>query len=115
MFTIPHQAAHHAGIELPYKRSNFHLGDREALIERVRCHGLERVIAWHQSIAYNLHSGTAYAELIMRMPRWQDILAGRPAAQALAFATELAELAQERLDAGEPLALDTLAVVARRA
>jgi len=115
MFTIPAQAARHAGIELPDKRSNFHLGDREALMERVRSHGFERVLGWHQAITYNLHSGAAYAELIMRMPRWQDVLADRPAAQTVTFATELAELAQERLDAGEPLALDTLVIVARRA
>lgn len=114
MFTIPPQAAQRAGIELPPQRSNFHLGSRDALRERVARNGFTRVIAWYQAMMPHWRDSRHFADVTLAMPRWRGAVEGRPPALMQAFRTELMRLADERLDAGEPLGLDTLIVIAER-
>lgn len=115
LFTLPAQAAERAGIELPpASRSNFHLGDRDTLRARIRDHGFARALAWYQTMTMPVRDGDSYADLTIRTPRWQQNLAHLPEAAMDAFRRTLADMADDHLAAGEPIALDALLIVAQR-
>lgn len=115
MFTIPGRAAEIAGVELPEgRRSNFHLGDRDHLRQRVERHGFCQTIAWYQAMIPDVHDGARYADLTLRMPRWRSILDGQPAERVAELRRQLAIGADELLARGEPIGLDALVVVARK-
>ena len=116
LFTLPAQAAARAGIELPASsRSNFHLGDRDALRARIQGHGFAHTLAWYQTMTMPVQGGAHYADIVLRTPRWQKNLDALPAETVTVFRRTLADLAGEHLAAGQPIALDALVVVARRA
>lgn len=115
MFLLPGMAAERAGVVLPEsKRSNFHLGDREALRARLEGHGFGRVLAWYQAMTLPVRDGAEFADLMLETPRWQKNLAGQPAARLAALRTEMAALADAQLAAGKPIMLEALMVVAER-
>lgn len=114
MFTIPPRAAERVGIPLPPRRSNFYLGDREALRERVASHGFDRVLAWYQPMMPGWRDGQSFADITLATPRWQQCVADQPEAKVVALRDEIARMADERLAAGEAIGLDALIVVARR-
>lgn len=114
MFTLPAQAAERVGLELPPGRSNFHLGDRDALRARVAQHGFRRVLAWYQALVPDVIDGDDFAARTLRMPRWQKNLAGQPAERVDALRRELAGLVDRTLAAGTPIGFDALMIVAER-
>lgn len=115
LFTLPGVAAERVGIALPASaRSNFHLGDREALRARLAGRGFGRVLSWHQPMTLPVRDGVAFAELTLATPRWQKHLAGVPDEQVDALRRELAALTDAQLAAGTPIMLDALLVVAER-
>jgi SAM-dependent methyltransferase len=114
IFTLPLQAAARVGLVLPESRSNFHLGERAALRVRAQAHGFRHVLAWYQTAVPDTRDGDSFAELTLRMPRWQKILAGKPADLVAAMQRELASLADAWLAHGEPIGLDALLLVARK-
>jgi len=116
MFTIPPQAAERVGIQLPeVPRSNFHMGDRDAFRERVRERGFDRVLAWYSPLTLDLRSGLDLANTLLETPRWQESLEGVPAEKVAALRLEIARQADASLDAGVPVGLEALMVVARKA
>ena len=59
-------------------------------------------------------SGSAYVETLAETPRWAGILAEVSPEQEQAFRETLAARVDERLEAGKPIQLDALIVVADR-
>lgn len=114
MFSLPMKAAKNADIDIPPSRSNFHLGDRDALRARVARHGFEQVVTWYQAMIPDWRDSARFADMSMKTPRWVANLAGQPEDRIESFRRELVRLADERLAAGEPIGLDALVVVARR-
>ena len=115
LFTLPPAAAQQVGLELAEPaRSNFHLGDREATRRRVAAHGFDRVVAWYHPMLRELHDGDAFAASVLETPRWRAALAEQPDALARRLRGAMASLADEHLEAGAPIGLDALLVVARR-
>jgi SAM-dependent methyltransferase len=115
MFTLPARVAQTVGLELPSRRSNFHLGDRARLRERVAAHGFEPVVVWHQAMMPCWRDGGHFADLILTTPRWTEITDSHPEPIRRAFRDELVRLADELIQAGEPIGLDALIVIAHRA
>ncbi len=114
IFTLPPRAAEELGVALPpTPRTNFHLGEREALRARVAAAGFDRVIAWYHPMLAELHDPARWAAAVLEGPRWRELLADRPE-DAARLARRLTELGEGTLARGEPLALDALLVVARR-
>jgi ubiquinone/menaquinone biosynthesis C-methylase UbiE len=115
MMTLLPEAAKRVGLALPpTPRSNFHLGGLDRLREMLTEVGFERTRLWSHQMASTIETGEAFAELIINdRPELKRLLEGE--AQEKALKEALAELAQARLDGGEPLGLDTLIAVARRA
>ena len=115
MFTIPGRAAKIAGIALPEgRRSNFHLGDRDSLRQRIESHGFGPTIAWYQAMIPDVRDGARYADLTLRTPRWRGILAGQPEDQVAEFRRQLAISADELLARGQGIGLDALIVIAHK-
>ncbi|GAB4527142.1 MAG: hypothetical protein Tsb0020_44720 [Haliangiales bacterium] len=114
MFTLPQRAALKAGIELPHSRSNFHLGDREALRTRIAGHGFRNVLAWYQAIALDVRDGRHFADINLRTPSWQETLQGQPPERVEIMRDELIRATDECLQVGVPVGLDALMVVAER-
>jgi len=114
MMTLLPQAAKRVGLELPpVARSNFHLGGvdrRRTLLQEA---GFERVRLWYQPMPTTVETGEEFAELTLTE---RPELKGRYASadQERALRQTLSAMAQERLDQGEPIMLDTLIAVARR-
>jgi len=103
------------GIELAEaQRSNFDLGDRDALRETVRAAGFRNVLAWYQPMVRDVGSGSAYVETLAQTPRWEAILGEVSSEQGQAFRETLAARVDERLATGRPIQLDALLVVADR-
>jgi SAM-dependent methyltransferase len=115
MFTLPPRAAADVGLELPQAgRSNFDLGDRDALVEKVEAAGFRNVLAWYHPMVRDAVDGATYTSLILSTPRWEGYLADAPPEQGAALAVRLAELVDEHLATHEPIALEALIVVADR-
>ena len=113
MFTLPPHAAERAGVELPAKaRSNFHLGDRDALIARIEGAGFRRVRAWYQAMPLPVHTGVDYAARVLGTPGWQQTLADLGADAAERLREQVVILADEVLAAGRPIGLEGLIAVA---
>ncbi|WP_428261475.1 class I SAM-dependent methyltransferase [Haliangium sp.] len=112
MFTVPPEAARKVGIEMAPSRSNFHLGDRQALRAKVLGHGFRRALTWYQAMMYDLPSGAAGAAVVVRNPRWRKLLATQPEERVAAFQAELEARFDELLAAGTPIGLDALMLVA---
>ncbi|MCA8925708.1 MAG: class I SAM-dependent methyltransferase [Planctomycetes bacterium] len=115
LFTLPPRAAEAAGVELPpVKRSNFHLGEREALLARVRAAGLTPLRAWYQPASLPVKDGADFAQAVFSNPTWRG-MAARLEPEVLRRAqAELARLADEHLATCAPIALEGLLVVAER-
>ncbi len=115
MFTLPPQAAATVGIEVPEPpRSNFHLGDRDALRERLAAHGFEQAVAWYHPMINTVCDAAGWAAAVLETPRWRGVLADRAAEEVERLRTELTRRAAETLASGSPIQLDALLVVARR-
>lgn len=115
MFTLAPRVAQEVGIELPEApRSNFDLGERDALREQVRAAGFREVLAWYQPMVRDVGSGSAYVETLAQTPRWQAILGEVSDELEQAFRETLAARVDERLAEGRPIQLDALLVVADR-
>lgn len=113
MFTLAPQVALEVGIELPEApRSNFDLGERDALIEQVRAAGFRQALGWYQPMVRDVGSGESYVETLAQTPRWAAILGEVSAEQGQAFRETLRARVDERLAAGKPIQLDALLVVA---
>jgi ubiquinone/menaquinone biosynthesis C-methylase UbiE len=116
LFTLPPRAAEAVGLELEGPaRSNFHLHERDALRERIAGAGFRDLLAWYQPLTLPIRSGAALTERLLRTPRWRQNLAQVDAATQDRLAAEMTRLADEHLAAGQPIALEALVVVARRA
>lgn len=112
MITLPERAAVELGVALPPTgRSNFHLGDREALLERVRGHGFKNPVAWYQPMIQAISSGSEFVAKLT--PRLRLLSESLPAAQRDAWLTRIIELVDHEFANGRPIALEALLVVAR--
>lgn len=115
MFSLPPQSAKRVGITLPEKpRSNFHLGDRRALIERLQRHGFTRVRAWYQPMALPLATGQEFVTMIFASPRWQALLEELGPERTATLQAALSEDADAILAEGHPLGLEGLVALAER-
>lgn len=114
MFTLPPLAAERVGRpEEPGRRSNFHLNDPGRLRDLLQAAGFARVVTWHQAAVLPVEDGADFAARVGLTPGWREHFAGAPPEQARAFERELAALADARLAAGRPIAIDALMAVAR--
>jgi SAM-dependent methyltransferase len=113
MFTLPKLAAERIGHPEPEgKRSNFHLNDPARLRELLREAGFARVVTWHQTALLPVEDGADFAARVALAPGWREHFAGAPEALP-AFQRELAALADARLSAGQPIAIEALGALAR--
>lgn len=114
LFTLPPLGAEDAGVELPAKgRSNFHLGDRDALRARVAGHGFADVLAWYTFVPSPFPDGRAMAETVVRTPRWRGLVGELDPERREALAAAIARRADAALAEGRPLGLEALVVTAR--
>ena len=115
LMTLLPAAAARVGVRLPpVARSNFHLGGLDRLRGMLLAAGFERPRLWYHQMPTAAETGEEVADLIITdRPELRGACEGP--AQEEALRAELARLAQEHLDAGHPVGLDTLIAVARRA
>jgi ubiquinone/menaquinone biosynthesis C-methylase UbiE len=116
MMTLPLEAAKRAGVQLPEPpRSNFHLGPRERVIERLRRAGFADVRAWYVPMAAHPRDGAEMArELVTRQPRMRTLTKDLAPEAVAALQRELAALFDELMASGGVIALDVCCVAARR-
>ncbi|RMG16351.1 MAG: class I SAM-dependent methyltransferase [Planctomycetota bacterium] len=115
LFTLPAQAAERVGLTPATKqRSNFYLGERGALRERVARHGFRDVLAWYQPMPVPVPSAEAFARSVLGTPRWERALQDRTHQERESLERTLEELARARLERGLPIQLEALLVVATR-
>ena len=114
MFTLPPQAAESVGVQLDTsKRSNFHLGQRDALMKRVTDAGFTDVLAWYHPMVFPCLNGREFADMVLETPSWRQQTANGPSEKVQAFRDTLTQLADETLQSGSPITLEALMVVAR--
>ncbi len=112
-FTLPPAAATRLGFETTGQAlDNFWLGQREALIGRVRGHGFAQVRAWYQPLAMPIRDGATYVAVMLASPRMAAFTDAMPAPARDAYVRTLTELADALLAEGHPLSLDILVVTA---
>ncbi len=114
MMTITGQALKRVGISLPTPvRSNFHLGGRDTLKEMLETHGFDQVRRWYQPMITDVCSGEDFAKMTTALrPELADLAGDDQVYTELIQAIQ--EVAQDILDRGEAIGLDTLIVIARR-
>jgi SAM-dependent methyltransferase len=116
MFTVPPVAAERAGLTIePSPRSNFHLGDRDALRETVAGHGFANVIAWYQPMIPAIAEAADQVDMILSTPGWALALKDQDEALCAAVRAEMIAGFEEVRARGEHAGLDALVVLARRA
>jgi len=115
MFTLTPAAAEAAGLELPpVERSNFHLGDRDALLNRVRAAGLEPLRAWYQPAHLPVADGADFADAVFANPTWRGLAGRLDPALVQRARQELTRLADAHLATHSPIGLEGLLVVAEK-
>lgn len=114
MMTLLPQAAKAVGVQLPtVARSNFHLGGLDRLRILLEDAGFEKCRLWYHAMPTSVETGEEFAQLtLIDRPELKGLYESEAQAQALYEA--LSTLAQEWLDRGEPISLDTLIAVARK-
>jgi ubiquinone/menaquinone biosynthesis C-methylase UbiE len=116
MFAIPPTSAERAGLTLePPARSNFHLGNRDALREQIIGHGFEHVLAWYQPMIPAHANATDHVDMILSLPGWSLTLQDKPDELRAAVRKEMITDFEQVHARGEPIQLDALVVLARRA
>lgn len=116
LMTLPQRAEDKSGIRFPRpERSNFHLGRRRKLQRHLENAGFEDIVYWRQPMVMQFNSGAEFTEKLFRQaPRMVMALAELGEKAKARYARTLTRMAQKELDAGHPLALEILVMVARK-
>lgn len=116
LLTLPQRAEDKSGIKLPRpERSNFHLGRRRKLQRYLENAGFEDILYWRQPMLMQFNSGAEFTEkMFHQAPRMVMALAELGEKAKARYARTLTRMAQKELDAGRPLALEILVMIARK-
>lgn len=63
-FTVVPKVLRKNGIELPNERSNFHLGDREKLMNMMKDAGFKNILCWYQFFGFNFQKEEEFIKVI---------------------------------------------------
>jgi ubiquinone/menaquinone biosynthesis C-methylase UbiE len=96
---------------VPAGATPFRLGVREDLVALLERAGFTRVVSWYQPFVEPIESGDAFADDILRTERGARLL---DPALLPGVRRRLAQLADERIASGRPIALDILVAIARK-
>lgn len=109
-FTIvPNIMAKH-GVVMPADRSNFHLGDRDILINMVKTNGFDDILCWYQFSAFGFTKKEEFGKILSSKGN-EEILRFVPEEEKTQIKKEIIEEYMASIRNNEPLGLDTLFVV----
>lgn len=101
------------GMQSTSNRSAFHLNDIEAFKNMVHEAGFSKCIAWYQGEASGFKSGKEYFDNCLNgMPELQQFFGNLKEDQQKEFAQEITSEADKHLEAGRPIQVEALIVVA---
>ena len=63
-FTVVPKVLRKHGVELPNERSNFHLGEREKLMNMMKDAGFKNVLCWYQFFGFNFQKEEEFIRIL---------------------------------------------------